>query len=89
MLPLYAGGSERAALVWSLRTGPSAAAFPELGKQEDWWRVRVAAMALGGAAWELDALPEPERTFWYYRGLLAASAEHEAWDEDKLDKSLE
>lgn len=47
-------------------------------EQPDWFILTAAAQALGGAAWELDALPEPERTYWRRRGLVAHNARIEA-----------
>lgn len=46
----------------------------------------VAAQALGGNAWELSRLPEPERSYWIYRGILKNNAEVEAQNEDELDR---
>lgn len=50
------------------------------GRQEQWFQFAVSAKALGGSAWELAALPEPKRTYWFHRGLLLARAESEAFD---------
>jgi hypothetical protein len=57
-------------------------------RQELWWRYKVAAEALGGSAWELANLPEPDRTFWFHRGLLANDAINTARQEDDIDKAM-
>lgn len=51
-----------------------------------WFKYNVAAQALGGSAWDLANLPEPDRTFWLHRGLLLNRAKVEAWEEDEVDR---
>lgn len=38
----------------------------------------MAAKYLGGSAWELNNLEEPDRTFWITRGVAYQIAEQEA-----------
>lgn len=60
----------------------------KFAKQQLWVKYKVAAEALGGSAWELWAMPEPDRSFWLYRGILWASAVAEAMDEDIIDRKI-
>lgn len=69
----------------SFRSGPSALPFKTLVRQEEWVRYTVAAKALGMSAPALYDMEEPERSFWYHRGLMMAYAEGKAMEEDRLD----
>jgi hypothetical protein len=68
-------------LVLSLLYGRARAAFlhsEDDARQPEAYRVAVAAKWLGGAAWELNNLEEPDRTYWINRGLCYHNAEIEA-----------
>ena len=52
-----------------------------------WYKYGLAAKQLGGAAWELAALPEPDRTYWLHRGLLWVSSENEAYQQDEAERT--
>lgn len=71
-----------------MRTGPVPAEMKAAARQEEWYLYAIAAEALGGSAWELARLPEPDRTFWLKRGLLKNAAAVEAMQEDETDRVL-
>ena len=48
-----------------------------------------AAKALGMDLDKLVYMPEPDRTFWFHRGMMLNRAEGEALREDQLDREFQ
>lgn len=45
----------------------------------DWYLLDKIAARFRCKPWEFEELPEPQKTYWYNRAIVALEAESEAW----------